>query len=211
MNTELRQKAKNDFEKDFFKLMNNSVFGKTMKNVRKHRDIKLVTTNKKRNKLVSEPNYYTTKWFSENLTAIEMKKTKVKMNKPIYLVFSILDLSKAVMYEIWYDYIKPKYGKKAKLCYMDSDSFIIHIKTEDFYKDIADDVEKRFDTSNYECSSIECNRSLPTGRNKKVIGLMKDELGGNIMTEFVALKPKTYSLLTEDGNTWQYQKEQKGV
>ena len=211
MNTELRQKAKNDFEKDFFKLMNNSVFGKTMKNVRKHRDIKLVTTNKKRNKLVSEPNYYTTKWFSENLTAIEMKKTKVKMNKPIYLVFSILDLSKAVMYEILYDYIKPKYGKKAKLCYMDSDSFIIHIKTEDFYKDIADDVEKRFDTSNYECSSIECNRSLPTGRNKKVIGLMKDELGGNIMTEFVALKPKTYSLLTEDGNTWQYQKEQKGV
>ena len=211
MNTELRQKAKNDFEKDFFKLMNNSVFGKTMKNVRKHRDIKLVTTNKKRNKLVSEPNYYTTKWFSENLTAIEMKKTKVKMNKPIYLVFSILDLSKAVMYEIWYDYIKPKYGKKAKLCYMDTDSFIIHIKTEDFYKDIADDVEKRFDTSNYECSSIECNRSLPTGRNKKVIGLMKDELGGNIMTEFVALKPKTYSLLTEDGNTWQYQKEQKGV
>ena len=201
MNTELRQKAKNDFEKDFFKLMNNSVFGKTMKNVRKHSDIKLVTTNKKRNKLVSEPNYYTTKWFSENLIAIEMKKTKVKMNKPIYLVFSILDLSKTVMYEIWYDYIKPKYGKKAKLCYIDTDSFIIHIKTEDFYKDVADDVEKRFGASNYECSSIECNRPLPTGRNKKVIGLMKDELGGNIMTEFVALEPKTYSLLTEDGNT----------
>ena len=100
------------------------------------------------------------------------------------------------MYEFWYDYIKPKYGKKAKLCYMDTDSFIIHIKTEDFYKDIADDVEKRFDTSNY----IE-DRPLPTGENKNVIGLMKDELREKIMAEFVALRPKTYSYLMDDGNT----------
>ena len=97
MNTELRKEAKNDFEKDFFKLMNNAVFGKTMENVRKHRDIKLVTTDEKRNKLVSEPNYHTTKRFSENLIAIEMKKTKVKMNKPIYLGMSILDISKTYM------------------------------------------------------------------------------------------------------------------
>ena len=142
MNTKLRKEAKNEFEKDFFKLMNNSVFGKTMENVRKHRDIKLVTTDEKRNKLVSEPNYQTIKQFSENLLAIEMKKTKVKMNKPVYLGMSILDISKTLMYEFWYDYIKPKYQDRAKLCYMNTDSFVIHLKTEDFYEDIADDVEK---------------------------------------------------------------------
>ena len=135
MNTKLRTEAKNDFEKDFFKLINNAVFGKTMKNVRKHRDIKLVTTGKRRNQLASEPNYHTTKYFSENLIAIETEKTKVKMNKPIYLGMSILDISKTLMYEFWYDYIKPKYQDRAKLCYMDTDSFVIHIKTEDFYED----------------------------------------------------------------------------
>ena len=106
MNTELRKKTKNKFEKDFFKLMNNSDFGKTIENVRKHRDIKLVTTDKRRNQLVSERNYHTTKYFSENLLAIEMKKTKAKMNKPVYLGMSILDISKNLMYEFWYDYIK---------------------------------------------------------------------------------------------------------
>ena len=173
--------------------MNNAVFGKIMENLRKHRDIKLVTTDKRTNRLVSEPNYHTTKWFSENLLATEMKKTKLKMNKPIYLGLSILEISKILIYEFWYDYMKPKYGDNVKLFYIDTDSFIMHIKTEDFYKDIADDVEKIFDTSNYEV-----DRPLPTGKNKKVIGLMKDELGGNIMTEFVALTPKTYSYLTDD-------------
>ena len=148
MNTELRKQAKNDSEKDFFKLMNNSVFGKTMENVRNHRDIELVTTDKRRSRLVSEPNYHTTKCFSENLLAIEMKKTKVKMNKPLYLSLSILEISKTLMYEFWHYYMKPKYDDNVKLCYMDTDSFIMHIKTEDFYNDIANDVEKRFDTSN---------------------------------------------------------------
>ena len=194
MNTELRQQAKNDFEEDFFKLMNNAVFGKIMENVRKHRDIKLATTDKRRNQLVPEPNYHTTKWFSENLLAIEMKKTKVKMNKPVYLGLSILEISKTLIYEFWYNYMKPKYGDNVKLCYMDADSFIMHIKTEDFYKDIAEDVEKRFDTSSYEC-----DRPLSIGKNKKVIGLIKDELGGKIMTEFVALRPKIYSYLMDDG------------
>ena len=193
MNTELRKIAKNDFEKDFFKLMNNTVFGKTMDNVRKHRDIKLVTTDKKRSKLVSEPNYHTMNYISEDLSIIEMKRTKVKMNKPIYLGLSILEISKLFMYEFWCDYMKPKYGDNVKLCYMDTDSFIINIKTEDFYKDIANDVEKMFDTSNYECG-----RPLPIGKKKKVIGLMKDELGGRVITEFVALRPKTYSYLTDD-------------
>ena len=194
MNTELRKLAKNDFEKDLFKLMTNSVFGKTMENIRKHRDIKLVTTDKKRSKLVSEPNYHTINLISEDLSIIEMKKTKVKVNKPIYLGLSILEISKTLMYEFWYDYMKPKYNNDVKLCYMDTDSFIVNIKTNYFYKDIASDVENRFDTSNYEV-----NRPLLRGKNKKIIGLMKDELGGKIITEFVTLRPKTYSFLTDDG------------
>ena len=123
-----------------------------------------------------------------------MKKTKVKMNKPIYLGLSILEISKILMYEFWYNYMKPKYNDNVRLCYMDTDSFVMHIKTNDFYKDIASDVENRFDTSYYEV-----NRLLPTGKNKKVIGLMKDELGGKIITEFVTLRPKMYSFLTNDG------------
>ena len=189
MNTELRRVAKYDFKKDFFKLMNNPVFGKTMKNVRKHSDIKLVTTNKRRSKLVSEPNYHTINYISEDLSVIEMNKTKVKMNKPIYLGLSILEISKILMYEFWYDYMKPKYNDNIKLCYMDTGSFIMNIKTEDFYKDISNDVEKRFDLSNYEV-----DRPLPTGKNKKAIGLMKDELGGKIITEFVTLRPKTFHI-----------------
>ena len=119
MNTELRKNAKNEFEKNFFKLMNNSVFGKTMENVRNHRDIKLVTSEKRRKRLVSEPNYHSCKKFSDHLMAIEMKKTRVKMNKPLYLSMSILDISKMLMYNFWYDYFKPKYGGRAKLCYTD--------------------------------------------------------------------------------------------
>ena len=152
--------------------MNNSVFGKTTENVKKHRDIKLVTTDKRRNQLVSEPNFHSTKWFPENLLAIKMKKIKVNMTKPIYLGFSILEISKTLLYEFCYDYIKIKYQDNAKLCYMDTDSFILNIKTEDFCENIADDVKKRFDISNYKV-----NKPLPTVKNKKVIGLMKDELG----------------------------------
>ena len=194
MNTKLRKAAKNDFEKDLFKLTNNSVFCKTMENIRKHKNIKLVTTDKKRIKLASEPSYHTINLISEDLSIIEMKKTKVKMNKPIYLSLSILEISKILMYEFWYDYMKSKYNDNVKLCYMDTDSFIMNIKTNDFYEDIASDVENRFDTSNYEV-----NRPLPMGKNKKIIGLMKDDLGGKIITEFVTLRPKTYSFLTDDG------------
>ena len=157
-------------------------------------DITLVTTDEKRSKLVSEPNYYTINLISEDLSIIEMKRTKVKMNKPIYLGLSILEISKILMYEFCYDYMKPKYGNYVKLCYMDTDSFLINIKTNDFLEDIANDVENRFDTSNYQV-----NRPLPMGKNKRVIGLMKDELGGKIITEFVTLRPKTYSYLTDDG------------
>ena len=146
MNMELRTLAKDDFEKDLFKLMNNAVFGKTMENVRKHRDIKIIATDNKRNRLVSEPNYHTMNYISEDLSITEMNKTKVKMNKPIYLGLSILDISKILMYEFWYDYMKPEYNDNVKLCHMDTDSFVMNIKTNDFYKDISNDVKKRFDT-----------------------------------------------------------------
>ena len=185
--------------------MINSVFGKTMENLRKHRDIKLVTTDEKRSKLISEPNYHTIKRFSENLLAIEMKKTKVKMNKPVYLGMLILDISKMLMYKFWYDYIEPKYEDRAKLCYTDNDSLIIHIITEIFFEDIADDVIKWVDTSNYEWND---KRPLPMDMNKKVYGFFKDELGRKIMKEFVALRGKKYAYLMDDDGE---EKKSKGT
>ena len=186
-NINLGTAAKNDFEKDFYKLMNNSVFGKTVENIRKHRDIKLVNNEKTYLKAVMRPNFKSGTLLGPDLMGCEMGKIKVVMNKPVYLGQAILDLSKLIMYEFHYDYMLPKYGEKIKLCYMDTDSFVYDIETEDFYKDIAGDVEKRFDTSGY------CDRPLPVGENKKVIGLMKDELGGEVMKEFVSLRPKMYS------------------
>ena len=186
--TQLRMAATNDFGKDFFKLMKNSVFGKTMENIKKHRSIKLLTAEEKYLHMVMRPNFKSGVLFGENLMGCKMGKIKVVMNKPVYLGQAILDLSKIMMYEFHYDYMIPKYGDRLKLCYMDTDSLVYNIKTENFYADIADEVPARFDTSGY-C----LNRPPPVGLNKKVIGLMKDELGGAIMTEFVALRPKLYS------------------
>ena len=132
-----------------------------------------------------------------------MKITKVKMNKPVYLGMSI-DISKTLMYEFRYDYIKPKYGDRAKLCYIDTDSFFIYIETDDFYQDIANDVERWFDTSNYDEND---NRLLPIGKNKKVIGLFKDGLGGKIMEELFALRAKTYAYLINGFNDDDYDKK----
>ena len=193
-NTQLRTQAKNDFEQDLFKLMNNSVFSKMMKNIRKHKDIKLVTNDKDYLKDVVQPNFKSRVLFGENLMGCEMGKFKVVMNKLVYLGQARLDLSKIVMYEFHYDYMLPTYGNNLKLCYMDTDSLMYRIETEDFYEDIDKDVPTRFDTSGY-CK----DRPLPVGLNKKVIGLMKDELGGTIMTEFVALRPKLYSYRKIDG------------
>ena len=206
MNTKLRKKAKNDIEKDFFKLMNNAIFAKSMKNVKKHRNIKLVTTERRRNYIVSEPNSHTTKFFTENLSAIEMRKTQISMNKAVYLGFSILNLSKIVIYEFLYDYLKPKYGENPKLCYMGISSFIVRAKTDDIYKDIVEDVATRFDTSNYKL-----DKPLPKGINRKVIGLMKDELSGSIMKNFVGLRAKTYSYLKDLMIKTKKQKAQKSV
>ena len=163
-----------------------------MEKVTKYRNVKLVTTEERRNYLLSGPNYHATKFFTENLLATEIRKTQIHMNNPAYLGLSILDLNKAVMYEFWYDYVKPRYGENANLCYMDIDSFIVHVKTKDIYKDSAEDVKTRFDFG--------LDRSLPKGKNKKVIGLMKDEISGQIMEESVELRGKLYSYLKDNND-----------
>ena len=142
LNTELRTKAKKDFEKDFFKLINNSVFGKTMENIRSRVDIRLVTNEDQARKLISKPNYQHRTIFCENLIAIHMKKARLLFNKPVYLGMCILDLSKTLMYDFHYNYIKPKYSDRAKLLFTDTDSLMYEITTEDFYRDISSDVHK---------------------------------------------------------------------
>ena len=196
MNTNLRTKAKNNFEKDFFKLMNNSVFGKTMENIRNRVNVKLVNTEERLKKLSAKPNYKSCKIFNENLISVHMKKTSLTMNKPVYLGMCILDLSKTIMYDFHYNYIKPKYGAKAKLLFTDTDSFMYEIETEDFYKDISKDVKDRFDTSDYPENHPS---GIPTGINKKVLGMFKDEAAGKRIKEFVGLRAKLYSFIMEDG------------
>ena len=204
-NTFLRSKAKNDFEKDFFKLMNNSVFGKTMENIRNRVNIKLVNSEEKFKKLVAKPNYESNKRFDENLVSVHMKKTSLTMNKPVYLGMCILDLSKSLMFDFHYQYIKRKYGNKAKLLFTDTDSFLYEIETQDFYKDIAEDVKVRFDTSDYPEGHPS---GIPTGKNKKVLGMFKDEAAGKIIKEFVGLRSKLYSYQMEEGKE---NKKCKGV
>ena len=204
-NTYLRTKAKNNFEKDFFKLMNNSVFGKTMENIRNRVNVKLVNTKEKLKKLVAKPNYRSCKIFNENLVSVHMKKTSLTMNKPVYLGMCILDLSKIIMFDFHYNYIKPKYGNNAKLLFTDTDSLMYEIQTEDFYKDISGDVNNRFDTSDYPENHPS---NIPTGINKKVLGMMKDEAAGKNIKEFVGLRSKLYSFIMEDGGE---SKKCKGV
>ena len=195
-NVKLRTQAKNDFEKDFFKLMNNSVFGKTMENIRNRVNIKLVDTGEQFKKLTAKPNYESRKIFNENLVSVHMKKTSLTMNKPVYLGMSILDISKTLMFDFHYKYIKLKYGNKAKLLFTDTDSFLYEIQTEDFYKDISRDVKDRFDTSNY----LKNHPSvIVTGINKKVLGMFKDEAAGKNIKEFVGLRAKLYSFKMEEG------------
>ena len=193
LNTDLRTKAKKNFEKDFFKLMNNLVFGKTMENIRNRVDIKLVNNKRQAEKLSAKPNFKHCNIFSENLISIHMKKTKLTFNKPVYLGMCILDLSKTLMYEFHYNYIKKKYGDKAKLLFTDTDSLMYEIQTEDFYKDISKD---RFDTSDYPPNHPS---GIPSGFNKKVFGMFKDEVNGKVIDEFVGLRAKMYSFKMFEG------------
>ena len=211
-NTELRAKGKTKFEKEFFKLMNNSVFGKTMENLRKRVSIELVKDADRAEKLVMKPNFADLKIFDEFLIAIKMKKTRVVMNKPIFAGMTILDLSKLLMFNFHYGYVKKKWDRVSVL-YTDTDSLVLEIETEDFFADIAADVKEWFDTNDF---SPEHPAVLKSGmpivpENKKKIGLMKDECCGAVMTEFVALKPKLYSFLTEEDEKIREKQKAKGV
>ena len=195
-NTELRKTAANSFEKDFFKLMNNSVFGKTIENIRKRQNITLVDDRAKAVKLSSRPNFDRATIFDRNLIAVHMKKTEVFFNKPVYVGQAILDLSKTLMFDFHYNYIQKKYTHKhAKLLFTDTDSLMYEITTDDFYKDILKDVKTKFDTSDYPPNH---ESGILTGANKKVIGMFKDEVAGRQITHFVGLRPKLYSFKVED-------------
>ena len=196
-NTELRKTAANSFEKDFFKLMNNSVFGKTIENIRKRQNIELVDNRKKAAKLTSRPNFDRATIFDKNLIAVHMKKTEVYFNKPVYVGQAILDLSKTLMFDFHYNYIKKKYKHRAELMFTDTDSLLYQIHTDDYYKDISYDIKTKFDTSDYPPNHPS---GILTGVNKKVIGMFKDEVAGRQITHFVGLRPKLYSFKVEDGS-----------
>ena len=191
-NTEKRKNAKNDFEKDFFKLMNNSVFGKTMENIRKRVDVRLVTDEKKLLKLTSKPTYVSSKIFNENLVAVHKIKETLTLNRPAYVGMCILDLSKTLMYDFHYKYIKEKYGQKAKLLFTDTDSLTYEIEAKDVYKDFFKDKDK-FDNSDYPEYSPFFYKE-----NKKVIGKFKDEAAGIPIIEFVGLRSKMYSYIKDN-------------
>ena len=191
-NTQKRTQAKNSFEKDFFKLMNNSVFGKTMENIRKRVDVRLITDEKKLLKMVSKPTYVSSKIFNDNLVAVHKIKETLTLNRPAYVGMCILDLSKTLMYDFHYNYIKEKYGNKAKLLFTDTDSLTYEIEAEDVYRDFWND-KNRFDNSDYPENSPYFDTE-----NKKVIGKFKDEAAGIPITEFVGLRSKMYSYIKDN-------------
>ena len=191
-NTEKRKHAKNSFEKDFFKLMNNSVFGKTMENLRKRVDVRLVTNEKKLLKLTSKPTYVSSKIFNENLVAVHKIKETLTVNRPAYVGMCILDLSKTLMYDFHHNYIKNKYDDRAKLLFTDTDSLTYEIEAEDVYQDFWYDKDK-FDKSYHPENSLYHNKT-----NKKVIGKFKDEAASIPIAEFVGLKSKMYSYIKND-------------
>lgn len=187
-NTKMRKAAKNDFEKDFYKLMNNSVFGKTMENLRKRVDIQLINREQRLLKVTAKPGFKSFKIFNNDLASVELTKQNLILNRPIYVGFSILELSKVLMYDFHYNHIKSRYGRMAELLFTDTDSLCYNIFTEDLYNDMEQDKDK-FDFSDYPSDHF-----LHDTTNKKVLGKMKDETTSVPMTEFVGLRPKMYSL-----------------
>ena len=177
--------------------MNKSVFGKTLENIRNRVDIRLITSDKVAQKLAAKPNYDRCTIFHVNLVAVHMKKPKLYFNKPVYLGMSIIDLSKSLMYDFNYNYIKTKYGNKAKLPFIDNDSLAYEMKTKYFYKDINPDIETRFDNSDYLTNH---SSEIKTGLNNKVLGMFKDEADGKQIVEFVGLRAKLYSYKMLDGS-----------
>ena len=191
-NTQKRTQAKNSFEKDFFKLMNNSVFGKTMENIRKRVDVRLITDRNKLLKMASKPTYVSSKIFNENLVAVHKIKETLTLNRPAYVGMCILDLSKTLMYDFQYNYIKEKYGSKAKLLFSDTDSLTYEIEAEDVYQDFWNNKDL-FDNSDYPENSLYFDKT-----NKKVIGKFKDEAAGIPIIEFIGLRSKMYSYIKDN-------------
>ena len=191
-NTEMRKKASSNFEKNFFKLMNNSVFGKTMENVRKHLDVKLVSNTWWFKKLTSKPNFKSFKIFTDDLTAVHLSKEQIILNKPTYVGMSILELSKTFMFSFHYDHIKQFYGNRATLLMTDTDSLVYDIQTKDVYDDIKGNIDL-YDTSDYPGTHVAYNT-----KNKKTLGKMKDETNSHPIKEFVGLRPKMYSMMLDD-------------
>lgn len=184
----MRKAAKNDFEKDFYKLINNSVFGKTMENLRKRVDIQLIHRERRLLKVTAKPGFKSFKIFNDDLASVELTKQKLVLNRPIYVGFSILEMSKVLMYDFHYNHIKSTYGEKAKLLFTDTDSLCYNIIKEYLYKDL-EKVKIHFDFSDYPTDHF-----LYDSTNKKFLGKMKDETMSVPMTEFVGLRPKMYSL-----------------
>ena len=205
-NTNYRAKAKNEFEKNFFKLMNNSVFGKTIENVRNRSNIFITNNETELIKHQTKPTFLRATAFNQSLVAIHHMKLSILYNKPMYVGAQILDISKTLMYKYHYDYFKPKFNPK--LLMSDTDALAYHIHTDDVYKDIADDCEKYFDTSAQKDTR---NGNLPLGLNKKVVGLLKDEAGDNTISEFVGLRPKLYSFMSSKAAKETETKRAKGV
>ena len=185
--------------------MNNSVFGKTMENIRNRVDIRLVNDRRKAEKLAAKPNLKHLTTFDEDLVSIHMKRTKLNFNKPVYCGMAILDLSKTLMYDFHYNYIKPKFGENAILLFTDTDSLCYETQTDDFFKDISKDADQKFNTSNY---PKDHKSGIPTGKNKKVIGMMKDEAGGKIIKQFIGLRAKLYFYKMHEGKE---EKKCKGI
>lgn len=206
LNTTQRTNAENDFEKNLYKLMSNAVYGKTMENLRNRVDVRLKTKWEGRYgaaEFIAQPNFKRRKIFSENLVAIEMLKTEILMDKPLVIGMSVLDISKVVMCDFHYNYMKPKYGEDVRILYTDTDSFIYTICCDDFYNDMKADIHK-YDTSDY----ADKNAYKMPQVNKKVPGLMKDENNGKCMTEFVGLRAKMYSIRVDNKDAI---KKAKGV
>ena len=194
-NTQKRTNPKNAFEKDFFKLMNNSVFGKTMESLRIRCNVKLIKDEKKLLKLTSKPTYVSSKVFNENLVAVHKVKETLTHNRPAYVGMCILDLSKTLIYDFHYNYIKNKYGNKAKLLFTDTDSLTYEIETDDVYQDFLNNKNK-FDNSDYPENSPHFNKA-----NKKVIDKFKDEASGIPITEFIGLQSKMYSYIKDNDHS----------
>ena len=204
MNTELRKKATSDFEKDLYKLMNNSVFGKTMENLRKRVNVKLVRANEedRLRRLIASPAFARANIFDDDLAAIQVHKSRLVLNRPVFVGMSILDLSKHLMYDFYYNQMKGQYGECCQLLYTDTDSLLLELQTEDVYRDMAEHAHL------YDMSGYPEEHPLRSDTNKKVLGKMKDECAGHPIAEYIGLRPKMYSILEADGKNI---KKAKGV